>query len=214
MKTKKIILTLSLVLFAAFAVVACSPESVLMNNIISATNQITYASNDYSNANVQAATELSMDETFYVVQTLSETTTEEPVVEENPFITFNELRQDLIATHQEIQSNVDIFKGIAVSVKEKANILRDKDYVLLEEDREAIVVYIDQLKAYYDDLMATKGMAYARLQELEYTRANLDVVNQTFVEVQEVLDYRLEILLEANIIAESINEILSDYMES
>ena len=62
--------------------------------------------------------------------------------------------------------------------------------------------------------MATKGMAYARLQELEYTRANLDVVNQTFVEVQEVLDYRLEILQEANIIAESINEILSDYMES
>lgn len=211
MKTNKIILTLSLLFLTVFGLAACDSHSDIFSEVLAATNQIDSVSVAYQSNDVEkTVSEMSSSETIYAVQTLSET---EEVPEVNQFILFNQLRSGLIETHETIVDSVEAFREVESTIRNNIQILREKGYDILEGDKELIRGYIVTLKSYYNDLMATKGTGYKVLYELEYTRENLTVVNETFVEVQEVFDYRLEVVENGILVLEEINSLILDYME-
>jgi len=210
MKTKKIILSISLVLIALFSFVGCT-ENSLLDSLVKQSESMTATASSYQSEDVDSDVELlSLSNENYYVLTLSED--DEP----NYFILANELRLELIALHNEIVVEVDTIKTTVESIKTSVFSIQERSFVLLPGDEEAIKAYVETIKGYKENLEATRGLAYFRISELagSYTRDNLENIVQVFQEVKEVLEYRLEILREGVVVFNEIDTLLLDYMES
>ena len=83
------------------------------------------------------------------------------------------------------------------------------DYTYVEEQ-------VQNLKTYRENLTSTQGQAYARIYELRgtYTIANIENIITVYQEVKEVLEYRLEVMQNAGLCLEGIDQLLLIYTES
>ncbi len=206
MKTKKIILSICMILLAFVAFVGCD-ESNLFNRLEDATKSIDTVSSSYETAQLDENIELmALNESSITAKTLSE---------DLPLVTFNQLRQDLLAKHLEILETRETLVALRQSISEKVGVLKENDFILIDEDKTMIREDIEALRQMRTDLLDTRGEAYQRIYDLrgQYTRDNLDLINETFSEVLTVLDQRLTILLDAVTVLENIDTLLSDYME-
>lgn len=206
MKTKKIILSICMILLAFVAFVGCD-ESNLLNRLEDATKSIDTVSSSYETAQLDENIELmALNESSITAKTLSE---------DLPLVTFNQLRQDLLAKHLEILETRETLVALRQSISEKVGVLKENDFILIDEDKTMIREDIEALRQMRTDLIGTRGKAYQRIYDLrgQYSRDNLTMINETFSEVLSVLDQRLTILLDAVTILENIDTLLSDYME-
>jgi|AntAceMinimDraft_18_1070375.scaffolds.fasta_scaffold00137_18 hypothetical protein len=212
MKKGKLILTLLVVFIAMFVFVGCTENSALMNSLIRTSDNFKVVSNSYvsnENESVNDVQLLTLSDTEYYVIELSD---DGP----NDLVTFNELRLDLLAIHQEILIEIETIEALVESIRTNAQTIRDSEYILLEGDKIIVLDNIETIKGYRDGLLETKGLAYQRIMDLKgsYTRENLPEILVVFEEVYEVLEYRLNTLRLGVIEFENINQILLDYMES
>lgn len=210
MKTKKIIISISLVFIALFAFVGCT-ESSLLNSLVRSSNTMASQASSYETEQIDNNVELlSLSNESMVVMTLSEDETP------NYFILANELRLELIALHNEILVEVESIRTTVDSIRTSVQSIQERSFVLLPGDEDIIRAYVETIKGYKTDLAATRGEAYQRLYDLRgsYTRDNLEHIVEVFQEVKEVLEYRLEILREGVVVFQEIDTLLLDYMES
>jgi len=212
MKKGKLILTLLVAFIAMLVFVGCTENSSLMNSLIRTSDNFKVVSNSYvsnENESVNDVTLLTLSDTEYYVIELSDDGT-------NDLVTFNELRLDLLAIHQEILIEIETIEALVESIRTNAQTIRDNEYILLEGDKIIVLDNIETIKGYRDGLLETKGLAYQRIIDLKgsYTRENLPEILVVFEEVYEVLEYRLNTLRLGVIEFENINQILLDYMES
>lgn len=208
MKKSNLVLTLLLLVLTVFMFVSCDTNSTFMSSIINQADNFNTVSESYDtnqNNNIENIQLSAVTNISYSPEELTDT--------EN-LIGFNEGRLELISIHEEILIEVETIKTLFDSIKTKANSIKEKEYVLIEEDKDIITGNLSTLKDYKDGLLETRGEAYKRLFEQEYTRDNLEEILVMFDEVQDVLEYRLDTLRLAIIELENIDNILSDYMEN
>lgn len=212
MKKGKMVLTLLVLVIALFMFVGCTENSSLMNSLIRTSDNfaaISYAydSNESESINNVQLTSLS-DTEYYILELSDEGVSD--------LILFNEKRLELIAVHQEILIEIEAIRVLIDSIKTNAQSIRDRDYILLEDDKDTIVLSIEVLVEYREGLLETRGEAYQRINDLRgsYTRENLPEILTVFDEVHEVLEYRLQTLRLGIKEFENIEQILLDYMEN
>lgn len=207
LKTKKIVLSVLMIVLTMIAFVGCDEVS-LLNRLDDATKGIDTVSSPYSDVNLDDnLIPLALSEDTISVKTLSE---------DLPLVTFNTLRSDLLNVHMQILETRESLVALRTSIAEKVSYLKDNEYILLEEDKVIIRRDIESLRQMRTDLWDTRGEAYQRIYDLrgQYTRENLDMINETFSEVLTVLETRLDILQEAVIVMQNIDNLLSEYMEN
>ncbi|MBI9008608.1 MAG: hypothetical protein JEZ05_01130 [Tenericutes bacterium] len=212
MKKGKMILSLFVTVMALFMFVSCTENSSLMDSLIRASNDFkaisySYDSSDSESINNIELTSLSNTE-YYVVELSDEGVSD--------IIQFNQKRLELIAIHQEILIEVENIQVLVASIKDKAQLIKDSEFVLLEDDLASVQTKIETIVLYREGLLETRGLAYQRINDFRgsYTRENLPEVLVMFDEVYEVLEYRLATLRLGVTEFQNIEEILSDYMES
>ncbi len=212
MKTIKTILLGVMGILTLFATVSCAEASIL-DDLLKATGNIETVAVTYSQESLTdadgVASEVAYIEYEYEVMLLAET-------DDNPLITFNELRLELIALHEELIGVREEIRTYAESIRTSVSALKEMEYILLEEDKDFIISQIDLLKEMRAQILATEGEAYQRIYELRgtYTRENLPNIINVYQEVKEVLEYRLEILQNSITIFEGIDNLLKEYLES
>lgn len=212
MKKGKMILSLFVTVMALFMFVSCTENSSLMDSLIRASNDFSTISYSYDSSDSESINNIeltSLSNTEYYVVELSD----EGV---NDVIQFNQKRLELIAIHQEILVEIENVNALVDSIKLKAQLIKDSEFVLLEDDLATVQTKIETIVLYREGLLETRGLAYQRINDFRgsYTRENLPEILVMFDEVYEVLEYRLATLRLGVTEFQNIEEILSDYMES
>lgn len=212
MKTFRTILLTILGFMTLFATVSCT-EGTVLDDLLKATanleNTATAYTEDSLTADDALATSVSYEVEGYSLILLDETV-------DNPLITFNELRLELISLHDDLVDARESIRTYAESIRASVTTLKEMDYVLLEEDRDFIVSQIDLLKTMRDEIIATQGQAYQRIYDLRgtYTRENLPYIITVYQDVKDVLTFRLETLQSSLPIFAGIDNLLKEYLEN
>ncbi len=218
MKITKIIAIALLSILTVFATVGCT-DSYILDNFLRVTDNMKNASVTYTESSLaeeETTIEVVMEPSGYQVETLGYHEAIELTEVTDDLTQFNELRLEIIALHDELILVRDQIQSLAESIRISVETIQKMGYVLLPGDKEILQEDIQTIKEFKAQLLETKGMAYQRIYDLQgsYTRDNLAVINQTFIEVIEVLEYRLEVLAQATEILEKADLLLKDYWES
>lgn len=148
-----------------------------------------------------------------------------PLISDNSVIQLNDntliqefrtLRIQLMESHVDLQTERLVFSENRLLLQTTIQNFREQELNLSETDRELIVESINNLKGYRQALIDTKGEAYQRIYQLrgQYNVDNLEEINQTFTEVNEVLHTRYNIFVNVNQEMDNILNILNQYLES
>jgi len=209
MKATKLLLITIIGILTLFLTVSCTEENILdsFEKEVSIFNDTSYTFNSLD-PSIESINELSYQKNSSPILKLSDT--------ENELIVFNELRLEVIDLHDQIVLERDKIKDSVQDSREIISVLKEKNYVLLEEDVTILRSNITELKTMRRNLLNTRGDAYQRLYDLRgtYTRDNLTDIISTYQEVIEVLKYRLETFKNANILLQDSKDLLNDYLES
>lgn len=212
MKTTKFLLLGLLGLLTVFAFVGCSSSDLTLLALERTATTIEQTSVDYTKNTLTDKDNTSIELSFSFDEPVAMNLAEV----ENPLMTFNTLRLEIIQLHEQLISERESIRAYAESIRASVSTLREQNYVLLEDDRAQIRSDIDQLKALRQTVMDTAGQAYQRIYDLRgsYTRENLPEINQVFTEVIDVLNIRLQAFQSANLLLANIDQILMDYLEN
>ncbi len=129
---------------------------------------------------------------------------------------FRTLRIQLMESHVDLQTERLVFAENRLLLQTGIQTFKELELELSETDRELILETINNLKSYRQALAETKGEAYLRIHQLrgQYNVENLEEINQTFTEVNEVLITRKNIFINVNQEMSNIINILNQYLES
>lgn len=129
---------------------------------------------------------------------------------------FRILRIQLMESHVDLQTERLVFGENRLLLQTQIQSFKELELELSEADRDVIIEKINALKSYRQALLETKGEAYLRIYQLrgQYNVDNLEEINQTFTEVNEVLITRKNIFISVNQEMSSIINILNQYLES
>ena len=137
-------------------------------------------------------------------------------VELDPLQEFIELRTSFLENHLLLQEQRMKFQLNKEELKTTIKLFRDSEQQLSDEDKEFILEKIDLFKGYRQEFLETKGMAYLRIYNLrdQYNIEDIEIINQTISEVNEVLLLRIELFEKANQDIEEVIAILKGYTET
>jgi hypothetical protein len=129
---------------------------------------------------------------------------------------FRILRIQLMESHVDLQTERLVFAENRLLLQTQIQSFKELELELSEADRDVILEKIKVLKTYRQDLLETKGEAYLRIYHLrgQYNIENLEEINQTFIEVNEVLITRENTFISINQEMSIIINILNQYLES
>lgn len=121
-----------------------------------------------------------------------------------------------IVTHQlNINDNRDQIVLALESLKTIISELQDQQITLSEEDKLTVENWITRLKEIKVSLQDTIGQAYAQMRDLRglYDLQHLDLIYDTFIDVDDVLNTREILVIEISSIMNNAITLLQGYQE-
>lgn len=136
-------------------------------------------------------------------------------LELDPLQEFKELRTSFLENHLLLQEQRMTFQLNKVELKTLIGVFKESELQLSAEDKEKILEKIDLFKGYRQEFFDTKGLAYLRIYNLkdQYNIEDIEIINQTIYEVNEVLLIRIELFEEVNKDIEEVIAIIKTYTE-
>jgi hypothetical protein len=133
----------------------------------------------------------------------------------DPLQEFAELRTSFLENHLLLQEQRMTFQSNKEELRTLIKLFRDSQLQLTDEDKVLILEKIELFKGYRQEFLDTKGLAYLRIYNLkgQYKIEDIDIINQTIGEVNEVLLLRIELFEKTNQDIMEVIAILEEYTE-
>jgi len=211
---KKISL-LSLFAFIAVLLIGCSSNdplanlSTTMSNVVTSTSNIDdVSSEDLSEENV---TVLS----FEFDNTLTLLSFEPGLSNLEKLALIRDMHLSIVSHQMLINSTRDEILVTLESIKTIITELRENEVTLSDEDKLTVENWIERLKEIKVEIQNTIGLAYAQMRDLrgQYDIEHLDLIYDTFTDVDQVLATRESLVLEINSIMNNASLLLQEYQE-
>jgi len=198
-------LALFLITFVTFIIVGCDATSNTLDDLNKAIANVEIASQQ---TDYQEISELVVEEATPMSMSFTE-------LELNPLQEFIDLRKSFLENHLLLQTQRLTFQLNKEELRSLISLFKDSDLQLSEQDKEIIKEKIELFRSYRQEFLDTKGLAYLRIYNLkdQYKIEDIEMINQTISEVNEVLLLRITLFEKTNQDIEEIIAVLRGYTE-
>ncbi|MGD9761184.1 MAG: hypothetical protein AB7U52_01950 [Candidatus Izemoplasmatales bacterium] len=198
-------LALFLITFVTFIMVGCDATSNTLDDLDKAIANVETASQQ---TDYQEISELVVEEATPMNMSFTE-------LELDPLQEFIDLRTSFLENHLLLQTQRLTFQLNKEELRSLISLFKDSELQLSEQDNEIIKEKIELFRSYRQEFLDTKGLAYLRIYNLkdQYKIEDIEMINQTISEVNEVLLLRITLFEKTNQDIEEIIAILTGYTE-
>lgn len=198
-------LALFLITFVTFIIVGCDATSNTLDDLNKAIANVEIASQQ---TDYQEISELVVEEATPMSMSFTE-------LELDPLQEFIDLRKSFLENHLLLQTQRLTFQLNKEELRSLISLFKDSDLQLSEQDKEIIKEKIELFRSYRQEFLDTKGLAYLRIYNLkdQYKIEDIEMINQTISEVNEVLLLRITLFEKTNQDIEEIIAVLRGYTE-
>ncbi len=198
-------LALFLITFVTFIMVGCDATNNTLDDLDKAIANVETASQQ---TDYQEISELVVEEATPMSLSFTE-------LELDPLQEFIDLRTSFLENHLLLQTQRLTFQLNKEELRSLISLFKDSELQLSEQDKEIIKEKIDLFRSYRQEFLDTKGLAYLRIYNLkdQYKIEDIEMINQTISEVNEVLLLRITLFEKTNQDIEEIIAILRGYTE-